>query len=335
MKKLLLLAFCLIPSLAFAQGPSGPPQLISGGNPVIGCGASTYLQNNSGTLGCSSVTVPVGANPTAVIGLAAVNGSALTFMRSDAAPTLDQTAAWVFSGLGATTISANGALSAPAFSGTGTWIAAGGTGTTTKPYFLIEPAGTSSTTWPTAGTGLGINAATGFAGSLLRLSVAGVSQHNFAANGTYAATSTISSNANIQAGTNLLAARQFQPDISWCVIRLDIISSSGCYRAIRRPRCCLRRSSAVPPRPEQHRSCHHRPRLHDPGQQRNHGWRKSYFTNGSNYNLRHRTANQTNRAIGITHILYHRRSLAERRQRECDDEHGGCDCNCSSQLCSG
>ena len=48
-----------------------------------------------------------GANPTASIGLTAVNGSAATFMRSDAAPTIDQTAAWVFSGLGITTVNKN------------------------------------------------------------------------------------------------------------------------------------------------------------------------------------------------------------------------------------
>ncbi len=42
------------------------------------------------------------ANPTASVGLTAVNGSAQTAMRSDAAPPLDQTAAYAFSGLGAT-----------------------------------------------------------------------------------------------------------------------------------------------------------------------------------------------------------------------------------------
>ncbi len=50
------------------------------------------------------------ANPTASVGLAAVNGSALTAMRSDGAPALDQTAAFVFSGLGSPlTVGASGA----------------------------------------------------------------------------------------------------------------------------------------------------------------------------------------------------------------------------------
>lgn len=70
-------------------------------------------------------------------------------------------------------IDGNGALSAPAFAGTGTWITAG-SATTTKPYFLIEPAGTTSTGWSTSGTGLGVNATGAFVGNLLDLQLAGV-----------------------------------------------------------------------------------------------------------------------------------------------------------------
>lgn len=47
------------------------------------------------------------ANPTASVGLAAVNGTALTAMRSDGAPALDQTAAFAFTGLGNTVITGN------------------------------------------------------------------------------------------------------------------------------------------------------------------------------------------------------------------------------------
>lgn len=66
----------------------------------------------------------------------------------------------------------NGALSAPGLNGTGTWIASG-SATTTKPYWLIEPSGTTSTGWSTLGTGIGVNAASGFTGNLLDLQVAG------------------------------------------------------------------------------------------------------------------------------------------------------------------
>jgi hypothetical protein len=71
--------------------------------------------------------------------------------------------------------SLNGAASAPPGTFTGTWFT-GGTATTTKPQVLIEPTGTTSTDWSTSGTGLGVNAASGFAGNLLDLQVNGTSQ---------------------------------------------------------------------------------------------------------------------------------------------------------------
>ena len=71
--------------------------------------------------------------------------------------------------------SGNGAASAPPARLTGTWFS-GGTATTTKPQFLIEPAGTTSTSWSTAGTGLGVNAASGFAGNLADFQVNGTYQ---------------------------------------------------------------------------------------------------------------------------------------------------------------
>jgi hypothetical protein len=68
--------------------------------------------------------------------------------------------------------SVNGAASAPPVSLTGTWFS-GGTATTTKPQCLIEPAGTTSTLWSTGGTGLGVNAPSGFTGNLLDLQING------------------------------------------------------------------------------------------------------------------------------------------------------------------
>ena len=46
----------------------------------------------------NSTLLTVGANPSASVGLSAVNGSATTFMRSDAAPALDQTIAPTWTG---------------------------------------------------------------------------------------------------------------------------------------------------------------------------------------------------------------------------------------------
>jgi hypothetical protein len=67
--------------------------------------------------------------------------------------------------------------SSPAKVFTGTWFT-GGTATTTKPHFLIEPAGATSTAWSTSGTGLGVNAASGFTGRLLDLQLNGTSNFN-------------------------------------------------------------------------------------------------------------------------------------------------------------
>ncbi|MCJ7557861.1 MAG: hypothetical protein MUP90_13230, partial [Gammaproteobacteria bacterium] len=84
--------------------------------------------------------------------------------------------------------SLNGALSATGITGvpvavTGTWIATGGTATTTKPQVLIEPTGTSSGAWSPSGTGLGVNAASGFEGNLLDLQLNGTSNFNINSTG--------------------------------------------------------------------------------------------------------------------------------------------------------
>jgi hypothetical protein len=222
-----------------------------------------------------TVSYATGANPSASVGLSAVNGSANTFMRSDAAPALDQSIAPTWTGIhtftngvttgttstsgtvfnynslttgtglyigststagsgttmklvdiaksgaqsgtvtttaasiantstgasatnvaltltasGASTANTalnvtagqiltavNGALSTgngPAILATGTWVT-GGSATTTKPYVLIETTGATSTGWSTNGTGLGVNAASGFTGNLLDLQTAGSS----------------------------------------------------------------------------------------------------------------------------------------------------------------
>lgn len=68
------------------------------------------------------------------------------------------------------TISVNGALSAPALAFNGTWIT-GGSSTTTKPFWLVEPTGTTSASWSTSGTGIGVNATSAFIGNLIDLQV--------------------------------------------------------------------------------------------------------------------------------------------------------------------
>ena len=72
--------------------------------------------------------------------------------------------------------------SAPAKTFTGTWFT-GGTATTTKPHFLIEPTGATSTAWSTSGTGLGVNGASGFTGRLLDLHQNGTPRWHVTADG--------------------------------------------------------------------------------------------------------------------------------------------------------
>lgn len=71
---------------------------------------------------------------------------------------------------------ASGVASEPPVSLTGSWLTTGGTATTTKPQLLIEPTGTTSTAWSTGGTGLGVNAPSGFTGRLLDLQTNGTSR---------------------------------------------------------------------------------------------------------------------------------------------------------------
>lgn len=88
----------------------------------------------------------------------------------------------------------------PAVAITGTWIT-GGSATTNKPHVLIEPSGTTSTGWVgTAGTALGINAASGFTGRFIDGQVAGVSTFNVLANGTVTGAALISTGV-IQSGS--------------------------------------------------------------------------------------------------------------------------------------
>lgn len=66
----------------------------------VGTDGQVLTADSAQTLGVkwSTVTVPTGANPTASVGLTAVNGSASTFMRSDGAPALSQSIAPTWTG---------------------------------------------------------------------------------------------------------------------------------------------------------------------------------------------------------------------------------------------
>ncbi len=69
----------------------------------------------------------------------------------------------------------SGTASTPPLKATGAWFS-GGSATTTKPQALIEASGATSTGWSTSGTGLGVNAASGFVGLLADFQTNGTSK---------------------------------------------------------------------------------------------------------------------------------------------------------------
>jgi hypothetical protein len=78
---------------------------------------------------------------------------------------------------------ASGALSTPAVLYNGTPVTSGGTGTSTWPLVLIQPAATTSTIWNTAGTMFGANAPSGFTGNLFDFQTNGASFLHLGATG--------------------------------------------------------------------------------------------------------------------------------------------------------
>lgn len=90
----------------------------AGAIPALSGNLTDYLAGTGVFHALPSVTVPVGANPTASVGLAAVNGSATTFMRSDGSPALSQaisptmTGNWVFTPSTGVAITVNGPANA-------------------------------------------------------------------------------------------------------------------------------------------------------------------------------------------------------------------------------
>lgn len=109
--------------------------------------------NNIGLFGSSGVALGTGSGGAAATQYAFVNSSRFYIANQ-------------------LSVAVAGALSTPGAILTGTWFT-GGSATTTKPQLLIEPTGTTTNTWSTSGTGLGVNAASGFVGDLIKLAIDG------------------------------------------------------------------------------------------------------------------------------------------------------------------
>ena len=104
---------------------------------------------------------------------------------------------------GAHTWSKNSALSTPTMALTGTWIT-GGTATTTKPHLLIETSGATTNNWSTAGTGFGINAASGFTGDLFNFQLNGSNRLRVDFGGNLTANGSLNSAGSLTAGNGQL-----------------------------------------------------------------------------------------------------------------------------------
>jgi hypothetical protein len=145
-------------------------KLTTGGDVELNDGGSftTTLQVVTPTA-ARTISFP---NATGTVGLVAGSSGQLVYNNAGAYAGVPSS---VIGATGDVTLALNGAASTPPLELTGTWFT-GGTATTTKPQVLIEPAGTTSTAWSTSGTGLGVNAASGFTGRLLDLQLNGTSR---------------------------------------------------------------------------------------------------------------------------------------------------------------
>lgn len=173
-------------------------------NTALGYGALGTITTGQGNIGLgmyASAGAAVGSSNTLFIGDTVIHSSnwaidTITIASSVATgPTM--TNKWA--------ISAASAASASAQTLTGAWFT-GGSATTTKPHVLIQPTGTTSTGWNTAGTGLGVNAASGFTGyltdfqlngaSVFSVDSTGVTRVTHAVGLSYEATNTAASSAS-------------------------------------------------------------------------------------------------------------------------------------------
>lgn len=157
------------------SGASANDLLISDGTKLQkitpGTGVSTALAN-----------AVDGASGLLTYGIIGTSGTKLGFLNTSNT----WSAAQIFS--------TNGAASTPPMLLSGTWFT-GGTSTTTKPAFLIEPTGTTSTAWSTGGTGIGVNAPNGFSGNLFDAKVNNSSVCILTSGGGFTALNITSTNA--------------------------------------------------------------------------------------------------------------------------------------------
>jgi hypothetical protein len=162
----------------------------SGGNLLVNTNiiCSTCQANNNFYLPTNGMAVYFGAAADATISRNAAGVLQIGTTAPNASGSLLLTN---ITASGTISSTANGAASTPASTLVGTWFT-GGDATTTKPQLLVEPTGTTSTGWSTSGTGIGVNAASGFTGNLMDLQLNGASRVSVSSAGNLTASGTIS-----------------------------------------------------------------------------------------------------------------------------------------------
>lgn len=143
-------------------------------NPTTGGSQAWAIGTNMSVLGDYSMALGANVTIAAANTLAWSDGSAISAVTPNTAIiyATNGVGLGVVTPLAALHNAYNGAASRPAKLCSGTWFS-GGTSTSTKPHMLIEPTGTSSTNWGTAGTALGINAPNAFLGNFVDFQLEG------------------------------------------------------------------------------------------------------------------------------------------------------------------
>lgn len=158
---------------------------------------ATSTASFSGSL-TGDITGTQGATAVSKIQGTTVSGTTgTTNVVLSASPTLTGTTAFQF-----LTSASSGSASAPILSLKGSPFT-GGSSTTTKPQLLLEDTGNTSTGWNTAGTYLGVNGSSGFAGNYLDVQKNGVSQFSISPVNSAAAFVNIGPKAANNAGNTL------------------------------------------------------------------------------------------------------------------------------------
>ncbi len=175
-----------VTNLNIGNSANGAAQTISIGNGAAGANSTVSILSGVSTAGTQ--TLNLGAGSTAkTIHLGDGAGSNVITIGGGAGTLAIDTGDWdigttgnasgigTLSADGAITFSVAGATSTPAEKLSGAWFT-GGSATTTKPQLLVEPSTATSTAWSTNGTGIGINAASGFTGNLIDAQVNGTTE---------------------------------------------------------------------------------------------------------------------------------------------------------------